>query len=81
MPGPSGPRRSRCPRLGDRLAGPAEILDVGTGVGWLAVALARAYADARVVGIDIFEPALDLARANVSAENLQDRIELRRRMC
>ena len=53
------------PALGDRLAGPAQILDVGTGVGWLAVALARAYADARVVGIDIFEPALELARANV----------------
>jgi len=66
------------PELSDRLAGGAQILDVGTGVGWLAVALARAYADARVVGIDIFEPALDLARANVSAENLQDRIELRR---
>ena len=65
------------PALGDRLAGPAQILDVGTGVGWLAVALARAYADARVVGIDIFEPALDLARANVDAEKLQDRIELR----
>ena len=38
----------------------------GTGVGWLAVALARAYPEARVVGIDIFPPALELARANVS---------------
>jgi len=66
------------PGLGDRLAGPAEFLDVGTGVGWLAVALARQYPGARVVGIDIFEPALELARGNVAAEHLQDRIELRR---
>ena len=68
----------QAPELGDRLAGPAQILDVGTGVGWLAVALARQYPDARVVGIDIFEPALELARGNVAAEHLQDRIELRR---
>ena len=66
------------PELGGRLGGAAQILDVGTGVGWLAVALARAYPDARVVGIDIFEPALELARDNVAAERLQDRIELRR---
>jgi SAM-dependent methyltransferase len=31
-----------------------------------------------VVGIDIFEPALELARSNVAAEHLTDRIELRR---
>ena len=66
------------PGLGDRLAGPAQILDVGTGVGWLAVALARAYPEARVVGIDIFAPALELARGNVAAEHWQDRVELRR---
>lgn len=66
------------PELSDRLAGGAQILDVGTGVGWLAIALARQYPDARVVGIDIFEPALELARGNVAAEHLQDRIELRR---
>jgi len=66
------------PELADRLVGPAQILDVGTGVGWLAVALAHQYPDARVVGIDIFEPALELARSNVAAEHLPDRIELRR---
>lgn len=65
------------PALSDRLAGGAQILDVGTGVGWLAVALARSYPAAQVVGIDIFEPALELARGNVAAEQLQDRIELR----
>jgi SAM-dependent methyltransferase len=53
------------------------VLDVGTGTGWLAVALARTYPEAAVVGSDIFEPALALARTNVVAEGLTERIELR----
>ena len=65
------------PGLAARLDGPVQILDVGTGVGWLAVALARAYPQARVLGIDIFPPALDLAAANVAASEVADRVELR----
>lgn len=65
------------PDLAARLAEPARILDIGTGVGWLAVALAQAYPRATVVGIDIFRPALDLARANVAGAGLADRVELR----
>jgi tRNA A58 N-methylase Trm61 len=65
--------------LGPRLAAPgAALLDVGTGTGWLAIALARAFPSARVVGIDPFEPALELAAANVAAEGLGERVELRR---
>lgn len=65
--------------LADRLAGPqATFLDVGTGVGWLAIALARHYPQLRVVGIDILEPALELARANVDHAGLGERITLRR---
>ncbi len=55
----------------------ARFLDIGTGTGWLAVALARTHPTLNVVGLDIFEPALNLARANVEAERLDDRIELR----
>lgn len=67
------------PRAADRLgrAG-ARMLDIGTGAGWLAIALARGHPQLDLVGIDIFDPALDLARANVDAEGLADRIELRR---
>ena len=65
------------PALAEQLAGEARILDVGTGTGWLAIALAQAYPEAPVVGIDIFTPALELARANVSAANLDGRVELR----
>jgi SAM-dependent methyltransferase len=65
------------PALGDLLATPgATFVDVGTGTGWLAIAVARTFPALRVVGIDIFEPALDLARANVAASGLGDRIEL-----
>jgi len=68
----------RLPDLGDRLAGPdARFLDVGTGTGWLAIAIAQAHPTLHVVGVDIFEPALDLARTNVKGAGLADRIELR----
>jgi len=64
--------------LGGRLAAPgARFLDVGTGTGWLAIALARAHPGVQVVGIDLFQPALDLAAGNVAAEGLNGRVELR----
>ena len=65
------------PGLAEQLSGEVRILDIGTGTGWLAIALAETYPLARVVGIDIFAPALELAQANVSAASLDDRIELK----
>jgi SAM-dependent methyltransferase len=63
--------------LSERLhADGATFLDVGTGTGWLAMAMARAYDDLQVVGIDVFEPALALARRNVAFEQLDGRVEL-----
>lgn len=53
------------------------VLDVGTGVGLLAVAIARRWPEATVVGIDIFEPALERARRHVAEAGLEDRIEIR----
>jgi SAM-dependent methyltransferase len=68
----------RLPGMADALARPgAAFLDVGTGTGWLAIATARAFPAARVVGIDVFEPALALARGNVQAEGMTDRVTLR----
>ncbi len=54
------------------------FLDVGTGVGWLAISMARQHPQLRVVGIDVFEPALALAADNVRAEGLTERVEFRR---
>jgi predicted O-methyltransferase YrrM len=53
------------------------FLDVGVGVGWLAVGAANRWPAARVVGIDIWEPALERARVNVRDAGLDDRVELR----
>lgn len=63
--------------LGAGLGRPgARILDVGTGVGRLAIAFCKAFADATVVGVDPFEPALALARANIAEEGMDSRITL-----
>jgi 2-polyprenyl-3-methyl-5-hydroxy-6-metoxy-1,4-benzoquinol methylase len=65
------------PALGERLTTPgSEVLDVGTGAGWLSIALARTFPAVSVTGIDIFEPALELARANVAGAALTDRVSL-----
>jgi SAM-dependent methyltransferase len=64
--------------LADSLArSRARFLDVGTGTGWLAIATARTFPEAHIVGIDVFEPALALARMNVAREQMADRVELR----
>ncbi len=53
------------------------FLDVGTGVGLLAVAAANVWPTATIVGIDRWEPSLERARANVTQAGLDDRITLR----
>lgn len=53
------------------------MLDVGTGVAALALEAAAQRPALSVVGIDIWEPALTLARANVAASPHAVRIELR----
>lgn len=57
-----------------------DILDIGTGSGCIAVTLAKRQSNTRVVGVDISEPALAIARANAAkhkAENARfDRADL-----
>jgi protein-L-isoaspartate O-methyltransferase len=55
----------------------SSLLDVGTGVGWLAIAAANLWPSTTVVGVDVWEPALDRARTNVKEAGLDDRITLR----
>jgi release factor glutamine methyltransferase len=52
------------------------VLDVGTGSGAIALAIAQEHPRARVVAIDASEQALSLARANVERTGLD--VELRR---
>jgi protein-L-isoaspartate O-methyltransferase len=70
------------PRLGDladQLAAPeAAALDIGTGVGGIAVALAEAAPSLHVVGIDVLDDVLATAQARVIEGGFADRIVLRR---
>jgi precorrin-6B methylase 2 len=72
-----GATLTRLPELGEALQRPGTFLDIGTGVGWLAIEAARAWPAMRVVGIDPWEPALALARENLAQSDVADRVELR----
>ncbi|MGD9528763.1 SAM-dependent methyltransferase [Pseudonocardia sp.] len=64
--------------LAARLRAPgAAVLDVGTGVGLLAVALCRTFPCLHVVGIDLWPRVLELAAANVAEAGLRERVVLR----
>lgn len=52
----------------------ARILDVGCGGGWSTIALARAYPEATLVGLDIDLPSIEAARAAATREGLSDRV-------
>jgi release factor glutamine methyltransferase len=55
---------------------PQRILDLGTGSGVLALALARAFPEARVSAVDASPDALALAAENAEAAGLAGRIRL-----
>ena len=65
------------PALATTLRQPGTFLDIGTGVGWLAIEAARSWPTLRVVGIDSWEPALTLARKNLAQAGVAERVELR----
>ena len=57
---------------------PARILDLGTGSGVLALALAKCFPVTNVLAVDASEEALDLARENATANNLVERVRFLR---
>ncbi|KAB2382935.1 class I SAM-dependent methyltransferase [Actinomadura montaniterrae] len=68
------------PGLAERLEGRgSRILDIGTGIGALALALAEAFPRAEVVGIDVMERVLGLARKELAGAGTEaaGRITLR----
>jgi len=53
------------------------LLDVGAGVGWLAVSAAQVWPTCTIVGIDTWPSSLERARTNIADSGLADRIEIR----
>ena len=56
----------------------SRMLDVGTGVGALAVSFAQAFPQLQVLGIDILDRSLDLARQAIAAAGVADRVTVRK---
>lgn len=63
--------------LAELFAGEPEMLDVGVGVASMAVEFCRTFPNLRVVGLDVFPRALELAGKVVADAGMADRIELR----
>lgn len=61
-----------------RRAKPRRILDVATGTGDLAIAMARRIKDVQILAVDLSERMLDVARRKVEARGLDGRIVLDR---
>ncbi|WP_295938395.1 bifunctional demethylmenaquinone methyltransferase/2-methoxy-6-polyprenyl-1,4-benzoquinol methylase UbiE [uncultured Alistipes sp.] len=59
-----------------RRARPRRILDVATGTGDLAIAMARRIGGVQVLGVDLSERMLDVAHHKVTARGLDSRIVL-----
>ena len=70
------------PAMGDlrsRLSAPgARMLDVGTGVGALAVAFAQVFPQLHLLGIDVIDRPLELARQNIAASDVAARVRVRK---
>ncbi|MGB6084521.1 bifunctional demethylmenaquinone methyltransferase/2-methoxy-6-polyprenyl-1,4-benzoquinol methylase UbiE [Moheibacter sp.] len=54
---------------------PATILDIATGTGDLAIAMAKS-TDAKITGFDLSAGMLEVGRKKVEEQNLQNRIEM-----
>lgn len=61
-----------------RRAKPGRILDVATGTGDLAIAMARRIRDVQVLGVDLSEQMLAVARRKIEARGVDGRIVLDR---
>lgn len=55
---------------------PARIADIGCGAGWSSIGMALAYPNVRVDGFDLDAASVALARQNVEAYGLSERVQI-----
>ena len=55
---------------------PARVADIGCGLGWSSIGMARAYPNIRVDGFDLDEVSIVEAKQNVAEAGLTDRVEM-----
>ncbi len=60
-----------------RAAPPATLVDVGCGEGWSTIALAKAYPQARVIGVDLDGPSIEAASRHATEAGVADHVEFR----
>lgn len=66
---------SQMPALDEALQAPgARVAEIGSGAGWAAIALAKAYPNVSVSGFDIDGPSVEMARANLQDTGVEDRV-------
>ncbi len=53
---------------------PAKVVDIGTGAGWGAIAIAKAYPKVLVDGFDFDQAVIDTARRNAAEAKVADRV-------
>jgi SAM-dependent methyltransferase len=53
---------------------PARVADVGCGLGWSSIALARGYPLVQVAGFDLDEPSIEAARRNLEGSGVEGRV-------
>src|SRR5262245_17969503 len=53
---------------------PARIADVGCGLGWSSIGMARAYPNVSVDGLDLDPTSVEIARRNAAEAGLSDRV-------
>jgi 2-polyprenyl-3-methyl-5-hydroxy-6-metoxy-1,4-benzoquinol methylase len=53
---------------------PARVVDIACGTGWSTIAIARAYPNVRVDGIDLDEASIGSALANLADSDVGDRV-------
>jgi SAM-dependent methyltransferase len=53
---------------------PAKVADIGFGLGWSSIAIAKSYPKVSVDGFDLDDASVAAARANAEAEGVADRV-------